>query len=270
MAYDLHVHSTASDGVYTATEIVNMADQLGLAGLALTDHDTVDGLEEFLQAGQAVGMDVLPGIEINTDYGEREVHILGYGINYQDQALIAALAEIKQARLGRGLKMVEKLESLGLPIAWEEVTTLAAGGVVGRPHIAMAMINHGYVQTVSGAFTYYLSRGKPAYVPRYKLTPAQAVDIIQKAGGCAVLAHPGLIKDETLTKEVARMVNGIEVYYPEHSQKETEMWEQYALAQGLLITGGSDFHGLEGNKGCLGKRTASDEQVSIMKGFLIK
>jgi len=265
MAYDLHVHSTASDGVYSPAEIVNLGCQLGLTGIALTDHDTVDGIQEACQAGRSSGLDVIPGIEINTDYADREVHILGYGINPDEPTLLASLAIIKEARYSRGCQMIDKLEKLGLPVAWEEVTELAAGGVVGRPHIAMAMIKHGYVKSVHEAFSSYLSRGKAAYIPRYKITPGEAVNIIYKAGGCPVLAHPGLINDEQIADEVVKFVAGIEVYYPEHSMKETERWERYAKERGMIITGGSDFHGLPGNKNCLGKQTASLEQVMHLK-----
>ncbi|MGE5450001.1 MAG: PHP domain-containing protein [Methanomassiliicoccales archaeon] len=265
MTYDLHVHSTASDGVYTPEEVVVLAQQLGLTGLALTDHDTIDGIEAAVEAGEKLGLDIIPGIEINTDYGQREVHILGYGINPQAEALVANLANIKAARVSRGRKMIDKLNQLQLPMDWEDVVAKAAGGIVGRPHIALVMINKGYVRSVTEAFSKFLGRGKPAYEPRYKLTPQEAISMINEAGGCPILAHPGLINDKWIANEVVKLVKGIEVHYPEHSLKETQEWEQYAKKYGLLITGGSDFHGLPGNKNCLGKQTASNEDVAKLK-----
>ncbi|MGE5381682.1 MAG: PHP domain-containing protein [Methylocystaceae bacterium] len=268
MSYDLHVHSTASDGIYTPRQIVKLAHQLGLTGIALTDHDTVDGVKDALIAGDSEGLDVIPGIEINTDYGEVEVHILGYGIEQESLPLRKKLAEIKEARVSRGSKIIDKLAALGLPLTWNEVTELAAGGVIGRPHIAMAMIKRGYVNSVKEAFDQYIGRGKEAYVPRYKVTPKEAAQIVVEAGGCPVLAHPGLVRNDQIISEIIKLVQGIEVYYPEHSAREIEKWNRLAENRGLLITGGSDFHGLPGNKNGLGIETASLQQVKELRAYL--
>lgn len=246
MLYDLHVHTTASDGVETPEQVIVKAAQMGLAGLAITDHDTVDGLKPALQFIQANGIniDFIPGIELNTDFGADEVHILGYFIDHHDKQLINSLMDIRIQRYQRAEKMVAKLQAIGLGISFEQVQKLAQGDIIGRPHIARALQQAGYVLSEEEAFQKYIDRGKPGYVPRYKFSPDQAIALIKQAGGISILAHPGLIKEfGKINKLIAMGVEGLEVYYPEHHPDQVIEFARLAEQHHLLMSGGSDFHG---------------------------
>lgn len=245
--YDLHIHTKASDGILSAPEIIDYAVRIGLRGIAITDHDTVNGLEmaaNYIRETNAV-LKFIPGIELNTDYNDAEVHILGYFIDYYNQPMLARLVELRQSRLERAEKMIEKLHNMGLVINFEMVRKLAQGDLIGRPHIAQALVERGYVFSIKEAFDKYISKGRPAYVPRYKFLPAEAIEIIYKAGGIAVLAHPGLIKNNNIVNEIVALgIEGIEVYYPEHNPIQIDYYLKLCKDKDLLITGGSDFHGI--------------------------
>jgi len=255
MFVDLHIHTQASDGALSPAQVVERAIDRGLAAIAITDHDIVDGcLPAALAAGER--LEVIPGIEINTEWGSQEVHILGYYIDLNDQRFLDVLEELRQARLGRITKIVRKLAEIGVKLEMSRVLELAGDGTIGRPHVALAMIEAGYIETIREAFTDYIGYGAPAYVPRYKLSPAEAVQIIRQAGGIPVLAHPGLIGDDDLIPAlVASGLQGLEVYYPEHSQEQVTHYRQLAEGYGLIVTGGSDYHGNQadyrGDIGCL-------------------
>ncbi|MEA1962536.1 MAG: PHP domain-containing protein [Bacillota bacterium] len=244
--YDLHVHTTASDGTLTPEEVLLEANRIGLNGLAITDHDTVDGLQAAKDLIHEKGIEIafIPGIEMNSELDEEEIHILGYFIDDQNKAMESRLQEIVTLRKSRAEAMVEKLKVAGLDLSFELVQRYAGGALVGRPHIARAMIHQGYVNTVSEAFRLYLGKGRPGYVPRYKFLPNEAIELIKNAGGVLVLAHPGLIKSQENVLRVIKMgMEGIEVYYPKHSTKEIKNYLALATEKKLLITGGSDFHG---------------------------
>lgn len=255
--YDLHTHTTASDGTLTPCEIIDAAVKSGLAGIAITDHDTVAGLDIALEYKKQhnLPVEVIPGIEMNTEYDDDEVHILGYFIDYHDSRLINRLSEIKEARYTRASNMVTRLQKMGFSIDLAQVERLAQGDLIGRPHIARALMEKGYVFSIKEAFNKYINRGKPAYVPRYKFLPEEAIELIQNAGGISVLAHPGLINNQD---SIARFINmgidGLEVFYPEHSNRQVNYYLLLCACNNLLITGGSDFHGLEKekNRGKLG------------------
>ncbi|MDD4775538.1 MAG: PHP domain-containing protein [Syntrophomonas sp.] len=244
--YDLHVHTTASDGVLTPVEIISLAAEQGLTGLSITDHDTLAGLEpaqDFIRT-QGIKLELIPGIEINTDFGQDEAHILGYFISDRDKHLADRLADIRSERIARAEKIVARLNQLGISIDMDQVRSFASGQLIGRPHIARALVALGHARTEADAFHRYIERDRPAYVPRYKISPAEAIHLIKKAGGLSVLAHPGLIKSTSKIDAIIAMgVEGLEVYYPEHTP--AQIGELSALAQrsNLLITGGSDFHG---------------------------
>ncbi|NMC26988.1 MAG: PHP domain-containing protein [Syntrophomonadaceae bacterium] len=248
MSYDLHIHTIASDGADTPQEVVMAAVAHGLQGMAITDHDTMGALaaaRDYI-ASKRIQIEFIPGIELNTDYGEDEVHILGYYIGYEQQAMEARLTEIRQARYDRAEKMVGRLQQLGLDLDIEQVKALAQGELIGRPHIARALRQKGWVTTEEEAFARYIGRGQPAYVPRYKFTPQEAIGLVKEAGGISVLAHPGLIQDKQKILEVIRMgIEGLEVYYPEHDRQQTREFEALAVSHRLLITGGSDYHGAD-------------------------
>lgn len=244
--YDLHIHTNASDGILSPEEIIDMAYKTKLKGISITDHDTLDGLaqaEVYLMEKQ-IPVEFIPGIELNTEYKKIEVHILGYYINYKQQKLINYLAQIKKQRFERAKLMVEKLNNLGFYISFAQVERLIQGDSIGRPHIAMALIEKGYTSSIEEAFEKLLGQGKPAYVPRYKFLPQEAIALIKDAGGIAVLAHPGLINDKNTVDEILKMgLDGIEVFYPQHTQDEIDYFMRLCRNNKLTITGGSDFHG---------------------------
>ncbi|MGE5423605.1 MAG: PHP domain-containing protein [Ignavibacteriales bacterium] len=246
MAYDLHVHTTASDGMLSPIQVIQDAMLLGLDGIAITDHDTVSGIEPALEyvKDNNCPMHVIPGIELNTDAGPIEVHILGYFLKWSNPKLLSKLAEIKSARLERAVKMVKRLNDMGIEITLLRVKELAKGDLLGRPHVAQAMVEKGYCFSIKETFDKYIGQGRPAYVPRYKFLPQEAIDIIKDSQGIAVLAHPGLIKNNDLIARLVNMgIDGIEAYYPEHSEIQTEYFVNMAEERGLIVTGGSDFHG---------------------------
>lgn len=245
--YDLHIHTTASDGILSPEEVIDKSINMGLRGISITDHDTVDGLEtaEKYLAEINTNLKFIPGIELNTDYKNSEVHILGYFIDYYDKLLLNKLIELKNSRYDRAEKMISKLRSMGFIIDIQLVEKIAGSDIIGRPHIAQALVDKGYVFSVKEAFDKYISKGRPAYVPRYKFLPEEAINLIKNAGGIAVLAHPGLIKNNDIVEEILEMgIEGIEVYYPEHHPIQVGNYLKICRERNLLITGGSDFHGI--------------------------
>lgn len=240
---DMHVHTTASDGKLSPQEIIDYAKSKGLAGVGITDHDTIAGLEAAISYGNKKGMIVIPGIELSTEYKDEEIHILGYRIDCSNKELLNTLKILHNERSIRAEKIIQRLNDIGFKINFEDIREISQEGVIGRPHIARALINKGYLRTVQEAFDKYLNKGCPAYVPRYKLSPFDAVDLLKRAGGIAVIAHPGLIKNRPLVKELIDYgVDGIEVYHPEHSREESRLLLELAVIHGRLVTGGSDFH----------------------------
>jgi predicted metal-dependent phosphoesterase TrpH len=245
---DLHIHSTASDGKLTPAEIIKEAAGRGLTYIALTDHDTVDGVAPAQAAAQAFPqLKVIPGVEISTDIPQGEVHVLGYFIDYTDPEFKSTLDRFRNSRLRRAQGMVAKLDNLGVHIDWERVQEIAGASSIGRPHIAQAMLEKGYISSFKQAFTEYLSRDGPAYVEREKMTPAEAVELIVRARGLAVLAHPLTAGDpEVLTTELkAAGLVGIEAHYDGYSAEEINRLVGLARRHNLIATGGSDYHGLD-------------------------
>jgi predicted metal-dependent phosphoesterase TrpH len=228
---------------------VRFAKDKGLRAIALTDHDTVSGLEEALAAGEEMGVEVVPGVEISAQHAPGTMHILGYYVRHTDAALVDALEELQRARASRNPKIIDRLGSLGLEISLAEVLALS-GGQIGRPHIARALVHKGYVPSIKEAFDKYLGKGAPAYVEKFRFPPHQAIATIRDAGGLAVLAHPrtlGMDKPENflrLLRDLRKMgLEGVEVFYPMHSDQMTRLYEEAVQRLGLLCTGGSDFHG---------------------------
>jgi len=241
---DLHVHSTTSDGVLTPSEVVSAALERGLAVLALTDHDTLGGVAEAQRAAEGTGLEVIPGVEINSEGEWGDLHFLGYYVDPENPFLGERLEAMREARLERARKMVERLARMGMPLEWERVRALAGGESVGRPHVARALLEAGYVASIQEAFDRYIGSGGPAYVPRLRLTPAQVIEAVHRAGGVAVLAHPAHSgATDLIPRFVALGLQGLEVYYPHHSPQEVRALESLCGRYGLLATGGSDFHG---------------------------
>jgi predicted metal-dependent phosphoesterase TrpH len=247
---DLHLHSTISDGRLTPTEVVDLAYRRGVRVMSLTDHDIVDGLDEaFAAAARYPDLTLIPGIEMSTDVPGNEVHILGHFIDRHNQEFKRKLARLQESRLGRARRMVEKLDALGKPVAWERVESFAGQGAVGRPHIALAMVEAGHVSSVNEAFELYLGRNGPAYVERQRLSPQEVVEMITGVGGLATLAHPRELRaagglEELLQMLVSAGLTGMEVYYQDYGPEEIEHLRTLAKKHGLLPLGGSDYHGL--------------------------
>ena len=245
---DLHIHSTASDGRLSPADIVRQAAEQGLSVIAITDHDSVDGIAPALVAAKAFpGLKVIPAIELSTDVPQGEVHVLGYFIDYTDREFQVTLEGLRHSRLKRAQGMIAKLKNLGVHIDWERVREIAGTGSIGRPHIAQAMLEKGYITSIKEAFDRYISRGGPAYVEREKMTPAEAVELILKVNGLPVLAHPFTTNNtETMIAELkAAGLVGIEAYYDGYTADEINRLVSLADKYDLITTGGSDYHGLE-------------------------
>lgn len=273
MLYDLHVHSAVSDGLLSPAEVVEAAFKIDLLGISLTDHDTLGGIkaaQDYL-AEKELPLILVPGIELNTDFRESELHILGYFIECEDEKLGKRLRQIWSARYERAVKMVDRLRTMGLNISFEQVQRIARGDLIGRPHVAQALMDKGYVFSIKEAFQKYIGRGRPAYVPRYKFTPEEAISLIKEAGGISVLAHPGLVNEQDAIPQIIQMgIEGIEVFYPEHSEEQLAEYTALACRSRLLVTGGSDFHGIgstesRGRLGCAGIGQAEFDELLAYK-----
>lgn len=245
MRVDLHLHSTASDGLLSPAALVSKAKAARLDIIALTDHDTTAGLEEARAAGTSCGVRVIPGIEFSTELESAEVHILGYQVDYLHPGLHQLLQKIRLSRIQRIEKMISRLKALGLDLTWDEVAScVSSASSLGRPHVARVLVKKGYVASVKEAFDHWLDKGRQAYVPRFKLHPADAIAIIHEAGGLAFLAHPGLLAANSIIAQVAAMgLDGLEVFHPQHSPEQIQVFLQQAEALALHISAGSDFHG---------------------------
>lgn len=252
---DLHTHSTASDGKLSPHDLIMLAAEKGLKVIALTDHDTVDGIIPALEAAKASpDITFIPGVEISTDLPDGEAHILGYFIEYNDPEFAKTLERFRTSRLNRGKKMVEKLGTLGFFLSWDRVQEIAGEGSIGRPHIARAMMEKGYINRFEEAFK-YIGHDGPAYVPRDKMTPEEAVQLIIRAKGLPVLAHPFTVKDpEAMVISLKKVgLTGIEVYYKDNTPQQTANTLQFADKYGLIATGGTDYHAMgDGNEVMLG------------------
>ena len=254
---DLHTHTTASDGTYAPAELVREAARRGVRVLAVTDHDSVEAVAPaLLAAREHPPLEIVPGIEINTDHSGGEVHVLGYFLDHEAGWLRDLLREFREERAARVHRIADRLAALGHPIDADEVFALVQEGSAGRPHVARVMVHRGYVATVREAFDRFLAAGKPAYVPHRKVTPREACEIIRRASGLAVVAHPGFHQDpEAMVRELAGagLLDGVECYYAEHSPKQTTRFLVLCRELGLVPTGGSDFHGPRVRAGTLGQ-----------------
>jgi len=241
---DLHCHTTASDGLLSPAEVVRLAAQCGLRAVGITDHDTIEGWGEAMAAGREHGVDVVRGIELNTDWGGVEVHILGYEMDPESRELEQRLQELRRARWLRVGAILARLAELGIPLAASEVERYVQGEAVGRPHIAQALIARGYVQSTREAFERYLGQGAPAYVPRFKIAPEEGIGLIRAAHGVPVLAHPGARRLEAaIPGWIKAGLQGIEVRHSEHGPAEEARCRELGARYNLVLTGGSDFHG---------------------------
>ena len=250
-AIDLHIHSTFSDGLLKPAEVVDLAESQGLKAIAITDHDTAAGTDEAMQRGNEKKIEVLAGIEISSWHGDTSMHILGYHFKHEDKKFNSRLQLLQDGRESRNIRIIENLNKLGIRVDLGELLHYSEYGQTGRPHIARLLVDKGVTKTIDLAFKYYLRRGAAAYAERFRFSALDAIAIIREAGGIAVLAHPSSL-DPTLRsiplllKNLRKMgLEGVEVYYPSHSPKVVKALLKVADDMGLLITGGSDFHGME-------------------------
>ncbi len=245
---DLHVHTSASDGKHSPAELVKLAAENGLGLLAITDHDTVSGISTALDAARAYpDLKIIPGVELSTHAPGSEVHMLGYFIDINNPVFIAQLASLGDSRQDRARAIVDKLRGLGLDISLERVQQIAGGGSIGRPHIAQALMEKGYVSSFQEVFTKYIGQGGPAYVERAKLTPDDAVELIIKSGGLPVLAHPSTVNDVevVVARLAAKGLAGLEAYYKDYDDQQRRGMVALASKYKLIATGGSDYHGID-------------------------
>ncbi|ODT00026.1 MAG: hypothetical protein ABS52_19230 [Gemmatimonadetes bacterium SCN 70-22] len=267
---DLQLHSSASDGSDAPAEVVRRAHALGFAAIALTDHDTLAGVPEAMEAAEALGIELLPACEISTlDAGERQVDLLAFGVALDDVAFAHLLHSLRDGRFARAWGMVRKLNEYGYAVSFDRVVEIAGGTEnIGRPHVARAMVEAGIVPDVKSAFTPELILdGGRCYVQRVKVSPQEAIAAVHAAGGVAVAAHPGRtgLSDDDISQFVAWGLDGIEVQYPQHSEAQTAHFAALATRHGLLVTGGSDDHGDVNEGRLMGRIRLAYEHVERLK-----
>lgn len=271
LAFDLHTHTVHSDGTTAPEDNVLLAKEVGLAGVALTDHDTVSGWTQMRDACARHGLAFIPGIELSTERDGRSVHLLGYWVDPEDAALREECDRLRNERSRRAVQICERLDDLGVGVDVSRVRALAGTAPIGRPHIASAMIEAGHVPDVQTAFDRYLADGGPAYVPKYAVDPVRGVRLLADAGGATVLAHPGVSEDgggpvtpDLLDELAAAGLHGVEVDHPAHEPDVADRWRQMANAHGLVVTGASDFHG-ERKSLHIGERTTTAATVEHLQ-----
>ncbi|MGI6491655.1 MAG: PHP domain-containing protein [Pelotomaculum sp.] len=244
MEVDLHVHTVYSDGTDSPEKIVATAKSIGLSAVAITDHDTVEGIGPAMAAARKYNLEIIPGVELSTEYKGQELHILGYLIDAFDRNLLSKLSSIRQEREQRMEKMVGRLQALGFSVDLDRIRAISGAGAMGRPHLAAVMVEAGIVKTKAEAFDLYIGHGKKAFVHRAKLTPSEAIRMIHDCAGVAVLAHPGLNSlSIPLEKLIDDGIIGLEAYHPAHNRELASYYERLAAEKGLIVTGGSDYHG---------------------------
>jgi predicted metal-dependent phosphoesterase TrpH len=264
---DLHVHTFYSDSTFSPEEVVLCASDKGLAAIAICDHDTVDGIEPCMALGPEKGVEIIPGIEMSVEKLDAEIHVLGYFIDWKQDWLRKKLKEIQDSRVERVFVMIGKLNAMGVKVDAEEVFRIAVNkGSVGRLHVAKAMLNSKAITKLREAFDKYIGFAKPCYVPYTKLSPKETMALILKAGGVPVIAHPGLIgNDDCIDEFVEHGLRGLEVYHTDHKSHVSGRYEAIAKERGLIMTGGSDCHGLGKGRILMGTVRVPYEVVERLK-----
>jgi len=263
---DLHLHTLFSDGTYSPDELISESKRCALSAIAVVDHDTIDGLNPTIEAAKKENIEVIPGIELTSEYEGLEIHILGYLIDYQRKELVEKLDVLKKNRIERVYKIIDKLKDIGIALRPESVFAMAGGGTVGRLHIARALVKEGKVESIFEAFRKYIGDRSPAFCLGFKLSPQEAVKIIRDAGGIPILAHPySLNNDGLIPKFIDYGLMGLEVYYPEHSQSMINYYSSLAQKYNLLVTGGSDCHGNAKPQAKIGSMKIPYELVERLK-----
>jgi len=250
---DLHIHTTFSDGSLSAQEVLQLASQNGLKAISITDHDCIDAYPELIKEGELLGVEVIPGVELSAEIDGKDIHILGYLIDIENAKLNQKLKEMKEVRYTRARKIVKNLNRQGIDLRFDTVLKIAGEGAIGRPHIAAAMLKEELIYSFREAFDRYIGYDSPAYVEKMNFRPREVFELILDAGGIPVLAHPGATQvDERIPEFIKDGILGIEVYHPEHNVAITRYYKKLCRTQGLLMTGGSDFHAGEHPKAEIG------------------
>lgn len=251
---DLHVHTFHSDSTFTPEQVVDTAHKKGLSAIAITDHDSVNGVDPSIGFAAKYGIEVIAGVELTAEEEDTEIHLLGYFIDWKAVWFEKKLEKIRQARLERIYEMVEKLKKAGADIDLKKVLALSGPGAVGRLHLATVLYNEGIISSIGEAFRKYIGQKAPCYVKKYKLTPKEAIDMILKLGGVPVLAHPRILgRDDLIPGFIKDGLRGVEVYHTEHFPAVVSRYENFAVSHNLLMTGGSDCHGMGKKEVLLGK-----------------
>lgn len=247
---DFHIHTIFSDGLLKPEEVVAKAKEQELSVIAIADHDAVDGVEPAIRTGKELGIEVIPSVELSSIYDNIDIHILGYFIDYKNPELLVFLKKVQVQRTLRAKRIIEKLKEQGVELSVERVLELAGTGSVGRPHIAQALFERGYINSFDEAFYRFIGYHSPAYVPKMEISPGEAIELINHFSGISVVAHPGTMRrDDVIYHLIEEGISGIEVWHPEHNEAQVEYYLELAIKNRLLITGGSDCHG--GRKGKL-------------------
>lgn len=264
---DLHIHTYYSDSTMSPQNVVREAKKARLSCISITDHDTVDGIPEALKEGANVELEIIAGVELSSEHGKKDVHVLGYGFELKKSPLALKLGELQQARMERMRKMVAKLNSLGFPeIRYEDVASRTRSNAVGRLHLAQLLVEKRVVTSLEMAFEKYLGEGEQAYFSKFKQTPAEAIRLIKDSGGAAVLAHPMLTQRDEIIPELVRAgLDGLEVYYPNCSMEIANFYVRLAQKHGLILTGGSDSHGAGKKNTYIGKGYLPYEHIAALK-----
>ncbi len=251
---DLHIHTHFSDGTFSPEEVVECAVKNNLAAIAITDHDSLRGIGPAMISSEKYQLEIVPGVELTAEADDKELHILGYYIDWRDKDFRGKLKMLQKVRIERAEGMVEKLQELGVNISFHEVEEIAGGGAVGRLHLAQIILRNGYVNSIEEAFRKYIGDGGPAYIKKYRFTPEEVIRIITAVGGIPVLAHPSLLRnDELIPRLVKNGLRGIEVYCNNHNPESSLRYEELAYRYDLIPTGGSDCHGLAKSEVFMGK-----------------
>ncbi len=264
---DLHIHTYFSDSTSSPQEVVDDALKAGLSCIAITDHDIVQGVAPTIEAAKPHALEIVPGIELSSEFENCDIHILGYFIDYQKGPLLEKIDVFLDARVERMKQMIMNLKGIGVNnIEFEEVCALTQSRAVGRAHLATLLLQKGWVSNFKSAFEKYIGPGCPGYAPKYNQTPFEAIELIRSSGGVAVMAHPMLTqKDELIPRFAAAGLKGLEVYYPNSMNNVTEFYERIAKKNGLIATGGSDAHGKAKSYTYVGKRTVPLEVVEQLR-----
>lgn len=263
---DLHLHTYFSDGTYSPQELVEQAKRQDLQALALTDHDTVEGCVPTADACRSAGIEFIPGTELTAEQDGHEIHILGYGIDLQNQRFLEEIGKFQAVRQNRIREMVQRLNQINVPIEAAAVFALANCRAPGRPHVARALVQAGLVGSLDEAFERFLKKNRPAWVPKFKMSAANAMELIHQSGGAAVMAHPGLNRsDEVIPAMVEAGLDGIECFHTKHSSSTAEHYLQIAQRFQLLVTGGSDCHGMSKGRPLIGSVRLPYEHVEKLK-----